>query len=87
MPTNAVKTRVQGMLSVRNIILYIRCIRKGGKMGDKITIKKIQLVSDGRFRIDLHNETKNKSLVMYCPKEELYKLLDEAEQEGKQWKD
>jgi hypothetical protein len=34
MPTNADKTRVQGVLIECNIILSIRCIRKGGKMNN-----------------------------------------------------
>lgn len=54
-------------------------------MGDKITITKIQSVSFDLFRIDLYNETQNKTIVTFCSKSKLKNLIEEAEaaeQEG-----
>lgn len=48
-------------------------------MGDKITIKKVEFLYGHLFQIDLLNETKNKTDRMFIEKEELYKMLEKAE--------
>lgn len=50
-------------------------------MGDKISIKKVKLYGN-LFQIDLLNETKNKTDRMFVEKEELYKMLENAEEES-----
>lgn len=48
-------------------------------MGDHIEIKAIGMTSKDTFAIDLFNETKNSGDRIFVKKDELYKMLEEAE--------
>ncbi|MBQ8289343.1 MAG: hypothetical protein IJY01_00525 [Clostridia bacterium] len=48
-------------------------------MGDKVTIKEIELLYGRLFQIDLHNESKDEWYRVFIDKDELYKMLKESE--------
>ena len=47
-------------------------------MGDHILIKKVYFLYGHLFRIELLNETKNKTDMMFIEKDELYAMLENA---------
>lgn len=51
-------------------------------MGDHIVIKKICFLYGHLFRIELLNETKNKTDVAFIEKDELYAMFEKAEKES-----
>ncbi len=51
-------------------------------MGDHIVIKKVHFLYGHKFQIELLNETKNKTDVVFVEKDELYAMLENAMKQG-----
>ncbi|MFA7157647.1 MAG: hypothetical protein WC123_08195 [Bacilli bacterium] len=49
-------------------------------MGDKIELKEIEVIQDGLFQLDFHNENKNTSFRVFVEPEKLLTLMGKAMQ-------
>jgi len=54
--------------------------RKEINMGDKIELKEIEVIQDGLFQLDFHNENKNTSFRVFVEPEKLLTLMGKAMQ-------
>lgn len=51
-------------------------------MGDHIVVKKVDFLGGHKFRIELFNETQNKTEMVFIDKDELYLMLEKAMKQG-----
>lgn len=49
-------------------------------MGDKIELKEIEVIQDGLFQLDFHNENKNTWFRVFVEPEKLFGLMGKAMQ-------
>lgn len=51
-------------------------------MGDHVVVKKVDFLGGHKFRIELFNETQNKTEMVFIDKDELYSMLEKAMKQG-----